>query len=644
MSSGRPAPTRPPALPVAVLWDMDGTIVDTEPYWFESERELVESFGGEWPDHHAKAVVGFDLLTSAEYMIEHTGIPLDPHEIVDRMLDGVIARLEQHIPWRPGARRLLRELNEAGVPCALVTMSWGRFVDPVVAALPPGTFTAVVAGDDVPPGEGKPGPVPYLLGAELCDAHPADCVAIEDSPTGVRSALAAGCRVLGIPNVRDVDPAPGVTLRASLREVGVDDLAALFEPHHDDEPGRGAAGRVRGSGRHGGRRRDRRPLVLGGLLAATAVVALVAATRGGDEEPALPPGAVAVDVWAPYWTLADGAAVLEARLDPVREVSPFWYGARGVSEIVVDENASVEAVETFLDTARDSGARLVPSILDQMPAGGMAAILRNPATRAQHVAAIAAFADDMDAAGIDIDYEQFAFADGTDTWATTQPAWVAFIQELGAALHADDRTLTVSIPAVYDPAATGGDRGYWVYDHGAIAEHVDSLRIMAYDYSTSEPGPIAPLAWVQQAIDGVTLVVPPEHHDRLVLGVPAYGSNWVVATTGTCPATAEGRTTVTTRTALDLAARRGGTPVFDAVAGEWSFSYPLTVDDGVTACVQSRVVNWVDQEGIAARVELARRAGWGGVSLWALGYDDDEAWNALVLASRRPLEAADASQ
>ena len=114
---------------------------------------------------------------------------LDPHDIVERMLDGVIARLEQHMPWRPGARRLLRELNEAGVPCALVTMSWHRFVDPIVAALPPGTFPAVVTGDDVPHGEGKPGPVPYLLGAELCGVDPADCVAIEDSPTGVRSAL-----------------------------------------------------------------------------------------------------------------------------------------------------------------------------------------------------------------------------------------------------------------------------------------------------------------------------------------------------------------------------------------------------------------------------------------------------------------------
>jgi beta-phosphoglucomutase-like phosphatase (HAD superfamily) len=152
-------------MPAAVLWDMDGTLVDTEPYWFEVERELVESFGGEWPEHHAKAVVGFDLLDSAEYIREHGGVPLDPYEIVDRMLDGVIARLRQRIPWRPGARRLLRDLNEAGVPCALVTMSWRRFVDPILAALPPDTFEAVITGDEVPLGEGKPKPTPYRMGA-----------------------------------------------------------------------------------------------------------------------------------------------------------------------------------------------------------------------------------------------------------------------------------------------------------------------------------------------------------------------------------------------------------------------------------------------------------------------------------------------
>ncbi len=231
---------------------------------------------------------------------------------------------------------------------------------------------------------------------------------------------------------------------------------------------------------------------------------------------------------------------------------------------------------------------------------------------------------------------EFAFADGPDTWEATRPNWVAFITELATRLHADDRTLTVSIPAVFDLEATGR-RGYWVYDHGAIAAVVDAIRIMAYDFSTSEAGPIAPLGWVQEAVDGTSLAVPPEYHDKLVLGVPAYGSNWVIDTVGACPDSADGRTNVTARTALELAQKRGGVPVFDEVLGEWSFVYSLTVEAGGLSCVQSRMVRWVDSEGAAARVEIARRAGWGGVALWALGYEDADVWQAIVTASRVPL-------
>ena len=81
---------------------MDGTLVDTEPYWMEAERDLVEAYGGEWPEEHGKAVVGFDLIDSAEYIREHGGVPLEPEEIVEHLLDGVIARLRENIPWRPG--------------------------------------------------------------------------------------------------------------------------------------------------------------------------------------------------------------------------------------------------------------------------------------------------------------------------------------------------------------------------------------------------------------------------------------------------------------------------------------------------------------------------------------------------------------
>ena len=197
---------------------MDGTLVDTEPYWFASERDLVDRFGhGDWPDHHAHAMVGFDLRDSAAYMQEHGGVELPTDEIVERLLDGVIARLHRKIPWRPGARELLAELNDAGVPCALVTMSWRRFVDPVMAALPD---RLVRRHDHRRRGaarswQASARPVPARR--RSVRRPPEHCLAIEDSPTGVRSALDAGCRVLGVPNIRALRREPGLTIVESPR-------------------------------------------------------------------------------------------------------------------------------------------------------------------------------------------------------------------------------------------------------------------------------------------------------------------------------------------------------------------------------------------------------------------------------------------
>ena len=109
--------------PAAVLWDMDGTLVDTEPYWIAEERALVELHGGVWTDEHAYQLVGNDLMVSAQYIIDHAPIPLTPVEVVHELLGGVVGRVSEHVPWRPGAWELLEALGEAGVPCALVTMS-----------------------------------------------------------------------------------------------------------------------------------------------------------------------------------------------------------------------------------------------------------------------------------------------------------------------------------------------------------------------------------------------------------------------------------------------------------------------------------------------------------------------------------------
>ena len=216
-----------PSRPAAVLWDMDGTLVDTEPYWAATERDIVGSFGQDWPDHHAHAMVGFDLVDAAAYMQLHGSVALETAEIVDQMLQGVAHRIEHQIPWRPGARELLAELNDLGVPCALVTMSWADFATHITDALPAGTFVASITGDGVPAGRGKPRPDPYLLGAAAVGFEAAECVAIEDSPTGVRSAIDAGCRVLGVPNVRDLVPEPGLTIATTLAGVTAADLARL---------------------------------------------------------------------------------------------------------------------------------------------------------------------------------------------------------------------------------------------------------------------------------------------------------------------------------------------------------------------------------------------------------------------------------
>ncbi len=204
-------------LPAAVLWDMDGTLVDTEPYWIEVEFALVAEYGGTWSMEHALNLVGNDLLVSGEYLREHGGIDLPAAEIVDLLLDGVVARVRENVPWRPGAVELLAELGAAGTPCGLVTMSYERFVAPVLDALPPGTFATVVTGDRVT--VGKPHPEPYLRAAAELGVRAEDCLAIEDSNTGAKSAEAAGCTVLVVPN--------HVPVLEGERRVFVDTLAGL---------------------------------------------------------------------------------------------------------------------------------------------------------------------------------------------------------------------------------------------------------------------------------------------------------------------------------------------------------------------------------------------------------------------------------
>ncbi len=213
-------------LPAAVLWDMDGTLVDTERYWMAAEEELVGSFGGSWGHDDAIALVGSGLWEAAAYF-QAKGVDLDADEIVSRLTARVREQLDEHgVPWRPGARELLQALREASVPTALVTMSIRSMADDIVGAIPFEAFDVIVTGDSVD--NAKPHPEPYLSAAAELGVDIADCVAIEDSPTGLASAHASGAIALAVPNFIPLDGLPAGALWPTLDGMTVDDVAALL--------------------------------------------------------------------------------------------------------------------------------------------------------------------------------------------------------------------------------------------------------------------------------------------------------------------------------------------------------------------------------------------------------------------------------
>ena len=218
----------PNSLPAAVLWDMDGTLVDSESYWIEAEQRLVARDGGNWTHQDAMDVVGSNLTRTAQVLRERGGVQGTDEEIVAQLVEMVIEQArDKGLNWRPGARALLAQLVEVGVPCAMVTMSYSRFAEIVAAQAPEGAFRALVTGDTV--SRGKPHPEPYLRAAQLLGVDIRECIAIEDSNTGIQSAEAAGAKVIGVKMLVHFDAAPGRSRFASLEQVGLAELSAIAD-------------------------------------------------------------------------------------------------------------------------------------------------------------------------------------------------------------------------------------------------------------------------------------------------------------------------------------------------------------------------------------------------------------------------------
>ena len=230
-----------------------------------------------------------------------------------------------------------------------------------------------------------------------------------------------------------------------------------------------------------------------GTIGAAIVLLLVViglAWPNDHEEPFRRSGpTITVSGWLAYWQVDAGLASFAEHRDLFDDVSIMAYAARGATDVATFDGLPSYATGDLRASASDAGVDVLATIFDEMPAGGMAAVLADPTTRSQHVATILGIAEAGGFDGVDLDYEQFAFADARSTWAATQPNWVAFLTELAAGLHRDGRLLVVSVPPIYDDGSPT-DTGAWVYDYASMGRIVDRIRVMAYDYSVGEPGPI----------------------------------------------------------------------------------------------------------------------------------------------------------
>ncbi len=205
-------------LPHGLLFDLDGTLLDSEWYWREAESALFAKHGLVYTDEFAEAAIGIPIPLWVSRVRDEFGLDIDPirmeKDLVDLMAEVTVSRPTL---WRPGAYELLERAVSLGIPTALVTASPKVIADVVTTKAPAGALNVCVAGDMVP--AGKPAPDPYLMAARRVGVHPSDCVAFEDSPFGVRSAMAARTHAVAVPFMVSIPDFEGVHRLSSLEEV-----------------------------------------------------------------------------------------------------------------------------------------------------------------------------------------------------------------------------------------------------------------------------------------------------------------------------------------------------------------------------------------------------------------------------------------
>jgi HAD superfamily hydrolase (TIGR01509 family) len=222
-----------PTLPAAVLWDLDGTLIDSEPYWIGAETDLAGRFGVEWTQADGLSLVGNPLRLSA-LRLQERGVDMATDDIIEHLLQRVTDQVRTHTPWQSDARGLLNQVVSAGIPCALVTMSYASLATAAITRIPD-AFAAVVTGDEV--SRGKPHPESYLMAADRLGVAITDCVAIEDSPSGVAAAYASGARTIAVKRLTPLIARSGLSRVHNLDSIGLSELESIARGRTIDELG-----------------------------------------------------------------------------------------------------------------------------------------------------------------------------------------------------------------------------------------------------------------------------------------------------------------------------------------------------------------------------------------------------------------------
>ena len=383
-----------------------------------------------------------------------------------------------------------------------------------------------------------------------------------------------------------------------------------------------------------------------------------------------------VSGWFGYWEPDSVVEALAAEgTTTVPEVNIFWWSfasaERPLCTYNTDSTCSTASwTNAHLDGQRRilqaAGIPVLGSIVDGSAATELSTYLATPERRDAYADQIVDWTIKAGLDGVDLDWEKFAFAKADQQiWDQTEPRWVAMVKVLGEKLRAKGLVLSATVPAGSRPFNADGSpnpgTGYWVYAWSSIIDHVDRLRIMAYDYSYTTPGPIGPYAWASEVTRSAIAQVAStkaSNRKKIWLGIPQYSRNWVrqysngsYVTRGDCPAGwtpdpgmsgVPGMLSQSVARAKEIAAREQVTPTWDSTDGEYTFRYwnrtSGTAGGAPVSCDAEREVWFADTRSAKKKANIVTQQGIAGLAVWEFGYVLDGFYSKMATKIAPPLE------